>query len=56
MIVFIDCLIKDIDDCKTNECRNGKCVDALHSYHCDCTGTGFEGEKCEQGMNIKIIL
>lgn len=39
-----------------NKCRarnpclnNGKCINRFSEAKCDCTGTGFDGEKCDKG-------
>ena len=40
----------DINFCVGNKCLNGRCIDGFDSYTCDCTGTGYEGELCEQGI------
>ena len=42
-------LCLDIDDCADHGCVNGRCIDGINSYACDCAGTGFEGELCEKG-------
>ena len=40
----------DIDNCSPNPCQNnGICTDGVNSYTCDCSGTGFTGDICEQG-------
>ena len=48
-------LCLDIDDCTEHGCVNGRCIDGINSYTCDCTGTGFAGEQCEQGYTLIII-
>lgn len=40
----------DIDDCESTPCINGKCMDLLGGFKCDCTGTGFSGSVCQ--LNI----
>ena len=40
----------DIDFCVGNKCFNGRCIDGIDSYTCDCTGTGYEGDLCEKGI------
>ena len=36
------------DDCAGSPCLNGGlCVDGVLSYTCDCTGTGYAGDRCE---------
>ena len=38
----------DLDECVSAPCLNGGvCVDAVNSYHCNCT-SGWEGEHCEE--------
>lgn len=39
----------DVDDCLSSPCLNGKCVDKLSGYSCDCY-YGFHGDNC--GENI----
>ena len=36
-----------LHDCQ----NNGQCVDGINDFTCDCTGTGFEGDKCENNIN-----
>ena len=46
-LIKVYCLI-DVDDCKEDSCmNNGKCVDGVDSVTCDCEGTGFEGDQCQ---------
>lgn len=46
-----------------NECRaqnpclnNGRCINRFSKAKCDCSGTGFEGTKCEKGKFIYILV
>ena len=40
-------LFLDIDDCADKPCDpNGKCVDGVNSYTCDCDA-GYTGKHCE---------
>lgn len=42
----------DIDDCAPNPCLNeGKCIDQLGGYKCDCANTGFTGAVCQRNIN-----
>lgn len=34
-------------DCVPNACQNGKCIDLINSFSCNCTGSGFEGKFCD---------
>ena len=38
----------DIDDCASNLCVNGACVDGVNSYTCNCN-PGYSGIHCETG-------
>ena len=42
--------VVDIDDCKSNPCKNdGACTDGLNNYTCKCA-TGYTGDNCKTGM------
>jgi len=42
----------DIDDCFFGACKNdGRCIDGLNTYTCNCTGTGFDGSTCQSNIN-----
>ena len=36
-------------DCYNNPCGHGQCVEGIGPIHCNCSGTGFEGDKCQYG-------
>lgn len=36
----------NINDCLSNPCIHGKCVDGIASYRCDCN-KGYFGKQCE---------
>lgn len=44
-----DCLTF-ADDCLGKDCRNGHCVDGVHSYSCSCN-EGYTGTSCETNIN-----
>ena len=48
--------LPDIDDCVDNECVDGHCKDGINSYTCDCTGTGFRGDRCEIGTLLNPYI
>lgn len=41
----IDHLITDVDECNSNPCVNGTCMDKLRGYRCTCN-RGFTGSNC----------
>ena len=54
----------DVDECAstlTNPCVNGQCINTIGSASCNCAGTAFTGQRCEQpgksfeGENLTIF-
>ncbi|XP_056329329.1 von Willebrand factor D and EGF domain-containing protein isoform X1 [Danio aesculapii] len=40
----------DVDDCRSNPCLSGTCVDALNSFTCQCP-EGFTGVICDEDVD-----
>ena len=47
--------ILDINECSNNPCINGKCVDKINSYECECQ-PGYRGKKCEESKGKNLFL
>ena len=43
--------IKEVDECLSNPCRHGKCINLLANYKCACE-LGFTGYNCQNGTVI----
>uniref|UniRef100_A0A8C5MXY6 von Willebrand factor D and EGF domains n=1 Tax=Leptobrachium leishanense TaxID=445787 RepID=A0A8C5MXY6_9ANUR len=40
----------DLDECLSNPCGLGMCVDKINSYHCECP-IGLKGETCQEEID-----
>ena len=48
--------IADINECDSNPCGNGVCIDEIDGYSCNCSDTGFTGSQCESMLLIYIYI
>ena len=39
------------DNCVGNTCQRGVCVDGDATYTCDCNGTGYDGDRCQNKID-----
>ena len=46
---YCDYISTDIDECASNPCKSGQCVDKENGFKCICE-SGFVGELCDEGM------
>jgi len=40
----------DIDECLSNPCDHGTCIDGIDQYTCECQ-SGYEGEMCDENID-----
>ena len=54
-LILIILFLSGVVVCDPNPCQhNGKCeVLSSTKFHCDCSSTGYKGEKCEIGI-VKV--
>lgn len=38
-----------INECQSNPCINGNCIDQINQFHCNCFG-GYTGKICSEGL------
>ena len=47
--------IKDINDCESDPCTHGSCLDGVRSYTCVCDA-GYTGANCNKGTQGLIYV
>ena len=53
-IMFVICIIADIDECHSAPCfNNGSCVGDVSGYTCTCL-SGYTGSHCEIGNGVLL--
>ena len=57
-MMWLKCyLFPDVNECDNSPCVNGVCQNTAGSFTCDCTGTNFNGDLCQNGEfkdNLKL--
>ena len=57
MFQYVTLHFSVIDMCESNPCENdGECVSEVNSFTCDCDGTRYTGEHCEEGEYIPMCI
>jgi len=46
-----DVTCQDTNECLNHDCFTGRCVDGIGAYSCDCSGTGYQGSRCDKDIN-----
>lgn len=57
--LIVKLIVVDGDQCQSNNCKHGTCVDQFQGYACHCD-VGYEGKDCNYGedgsWNTKSVL
>ena len=40
------------DQCLSDPCVRGECIDEINGYQCNCSGTGYAGQLCEINIDV----
>ena len=49
------CVLADIDECESNPCIHGKCINGDNHYKCECN-PGYTGVHCEVGTYTRDVI
>ena len=56
-LLYLTMTVVDVDECSSGTpCNTGACTNTPGTFTCDCTGTGFEGDTCQNGKAIQPIF
>ena len=48
------CSFSDRNECASSPCVNGKCIDVVNGYRCECQ-SGYTGTVCDEGKGGKAV-
>ena len=53
---WVHFIVSDIDDCPGQDCQNNApCVDGVNTFTCNCAGTGYDGNKCQNSKYLVLV-
>ena len=54
IIVYLTRSFVDRNECASSPCVNGKCIDVVNGYRCECQ-SGYTGTVCDEGKGENVV-
>ena len=54
IIVYLTRSFVDRNECASSPCVNGKCIDVVNGYRCECL-SGYTGTVCDEGKGENVV-
>ena len=54
IIVYLTRSFSDRNECASSPCFNGKCIDIVNGYRCECQ-SGYTGTVCDEGKGENVV-